>query len=142
VKIKLPKFASKVWLAFQYDTETLGEFLRTHPALTDKDWADLADITDGKIKRKKGRRPVINPHTEWIHKLYLALITREEKHKKNRVRWFRRQASRDLFNCLLAVKDDEGNARYTDSDVGGILKNIRDHRRRKETGGNPKAPAR
>ena len=69
-------WCGRVWEAFQYDTETLGNFLRTKPALTDKDWADLADIQDGKIKRKKGRRPDINPHTEWIHKLYLALKAR------------------------------------------------------------------
>lgn len=132
----------RVWEAFQYDTETLGNFLRTKPALTDKDWADLADIQDGKIKRKKGRRPVINPHTEWIHKLYLALITREEKYKKEGVRAFRREASRDLARDLLAVKDDGGNAIYADGAVDSILKEISNHRRRKETGGNPKAPAR
>jgi hypothetical protein len=131
-----------VWEAFQYDTKTLGEFLRTKPALTDKDWADLADIADGKIKRKKGRRPVINPHTEWTHKLYLALIAREEKYKKKRVKFFRRKASQDLARDLKAVKDDEGKVQYTDSDVDKLLKEIGGHRRRKETGGNPKAPAR
>ena len=58
------------------------------------------------------------------------------------MREFRQEASQDLAQDLMAAKDDEGKALYTVGDVDGILKNIRDHRRRKETGGNPKAPAR
>lgn len=132
---------SKVWMAFHYDTKALGAFLRTKPVLTDKDFADLADIVDGNIRRKKGRRPQSNPRLEWRHKLRLALIECEEKYKKAGEKAFRQKARQWLGKVLMALKEDEtGKPQFTRREVDDLIKEIEGGIRREKQGG-PK-PAR